>query len=177
MSQKREDGDPLPRVRYGSAEVSGAFTIRNNIPTFMELTYSVWVSGSNDAPPQLAPSLVPGNRTVGFRPRGVNKVPKTAPSMSLLQYALDSGVTSVRSSGLKLCRMNGAGFTGNGCVGQADSPGISLGGTGFSAMSNSGSPVARSKRNVNPVLVTWATASTILPSRRTVTGVGCAGRS
>ena len=85
MSQNREDGDPLPRVRYGSVDVSGAFTMRNSIPTSIEFTYNVCVCGSNDAPPQFAPPLVPGNRTVGFRPRGVNSVPKTAPSISLLQ--------------------------------------------------------------------------------------------
>src|SRR5262249_7230976 len=70
-SQKRELGEPWPSVRYGIAEPGGRAAIRVSMPASAEFTYSVWVSGSNEAPPQLAPPLVPGNSTVGFRPVGV----------------------------------------------------------------------------------------------------------
>ena len=45
----------------------------------------MWVSGSNEAPPQFAPPLVPGNSTVGFSPIGVKMGAKNAPSISLAQ--------------------------------------------------------------------------------------------
>ena len=53
---------------------------------------------------------------------------------------------------------------GNGCVGQACSPGTSLFGTGRSSMGHTGSPVTRSNTNTKPCLVACATASIVLPS-------------
>ena len=44
-----------------------------------------------------------------------------------------------------MLRASGAGFTGNGCVGQVFSPGTALCGTGRSSMPKIGSPVTRSK--------------------------------
>src|SRR5947207_2862241 len=85
LSQKRELGLPIPRLRNGMTDPSGRGTMRNSIPTSMEFTYSVRASGSYGAPPQFAPPLVPGNSTVGFKPIGVKMSPNTAPSTSLLQ--------------------------------------------------------------------------------------------
>ena len=57
------------------------------------------------------------------------------------------------------------GFTGNGCVGDACSPGTSLFGTGRSSMSKIGLPVTRLSVNISPVLLTMMTAGTVVPSR------------
>jgi glucose dehydrogenase len=51
------------------------------------------------------------------------------------------------------------------------------GDTGRSSTGKRGWPVARSSTNTKPLLLTWATAATSRPSRRTVTSEGCAGRS
>ena len=75
------------------------------------------------------------------------------------------------------CRANGGGFTGRGCVGEANSPSTRDGGTGRSSIGKSDAPVLRSSTNVSPYFVTWATASTRRPSRVTVTRVGGAGKS
>ena len=64
------------------------------------------------------------------------------------------------------------GLTGNGCVGDACSPGTSLFGTGRSSMSKIGLPVTRLSVNINPVLLTMMTAGTIWPSRRRSTSSG-----
>src|SRR5574342_697966 len=115
------------------------------MPASIELTYNVLVSGSKDAPPQFAPPLVPGNKIVALSPIGVYKPPNAAPSVKPAQYALDSGVMSVNSSGLMLCLANGGGLSGCGCVGHACAPGVSLAGTSRSSISNSGLPGTRSK--------------------------------
>src|SRR5579864_1825118 len=99
-SQKRALFVPELAGRYGISDPAGRFTMWNSIPTSIEFTYSVCVSGSHDAPPQLAPPFVPGNSTVGFKPTGVKISPKIAFSTSLAQYACDSGVTLVNSSGV-----------------------------------------------------------------------------
>src|SRR5262245_66120426 len=62
--------------------------------------------------------------------------------------------------------VNGSGFTGKGCVGDACSPGTSLFGTGRSSMSKIGLPVTRLSVNINPVLLTMMTAGTVVPPRR-----------
>ncbi len=95
--QKRELGVPEPRVRYDTVRPSRGI-IRYSMPTSIEFTNSVRVSGSNDAPPQLAPPLVPGNSTVGFNPMGVYNAPNTAPSAIFAQAAFSSGVSVLSSS-------------------------------------------------------------------------------
>ena len=59
--------------------------------------------------------------------------------------------------------VSGSGLTGNGCVGDACSPGTSLFGTGRSSMSKIGLPVTRLSVNINPVLLTMMTAGTVCP--------------
>ena len=81
-------------------------------------------------------------------------------------------MNGLRSLTVKLCRAKGGGLTGNGCVGQTCSPGISVLGTGFSVMGQSGSPVTRLKTQRNPSLLATATASTFLPSCSTVRSFG-----
>ena len=89
------------------------------------------------------PSVPPGDssRTEG----GV----KIGPERYLLKIsnasARSSGVKSIRSSAVIPCRSNGAGFVGNGWVGESRSPGTSEGGTGRSSIGQTGSPVTRSK--------------------------------
>ncbi len=75
------------------------------------------------------------------------------------------------------CRANGGGFTGRGCVGEANSPSTCDGGTGRSSIGKSDAPVRRSSTNVSPYFVTCATASICRPSWVTVTSVGGAGKS
>ena len=51
---------------------------------------------------------------------------------------------SIRSSSVMPCRSNGGGFVGNGCVGDAFSPGTVDAGTGRSSIGHTGLPVTRS---------------------------------
>ena len=74
-------------------------------------------------------------------------------------------------------RASGGGFTGKGWVGWVCSPSSGLFGTGRSSTGKRGSPVSRWRTKTKPILVTWATAGTSLPSRSTVTRTGAAGRS
>jgi hypothetical protein len=74
-------------------------------------------------------------------------------------------------------RASGAGFSGNGCVGQVFSPGTPLCGTGRSSMPKIGSPVTRSKMKTSDIFVITATAGVVLPLRVTSTSVGAAGTS
>ncbi len=67
--------------------------------------------------------------------------------------------------------------SGTGCVGEVTSPGTVLGGNLRSSIGNSDCPLVRSKRNTHPCLVVCATASMLLPFRRTVTNAGGAGKS
>src|SRR6185295_19785406 len=92
--------------------------------------------GLNETPFQLPPPTAPGNNTM-FRPssHGVYGTESTRLyfSQSALQYASCSGVMPFgRSSFFIELRASGAGFTGNGCVGDDFSPGTSLCGTGRS---------------------------------------------
>ena len=59
--------------------------------------------------------------------------------------ARSSGVKSIRSSIVTPCRSNAGGFVGNGCVGDAFSPGTVDGAVGRSSIGHTGSPVARSR--------------------------------
>ena len=59
---------------------------------------------------------------------------------------------------------SGGGIEGNGCIAHAFSPGMSDAGTLRSSMGHNGLPVSRSKTQTKPCLLTWATASMVLPS-------------
>src|SRR6187397_1651985 len=57
---------------YGTAEPSLAGPIMPMAPTSCVATMMKPFAGSKAAPPQFAPPSVPGNRSVGFKPHGVN---------------------------------------------------------------------------------------------------------
>ena len=61
------------------------------------------------------------------------------------------------SAAASVCGTSGA-HAGNGCVGEASSPGTSLFGTGRSSTGTSGLPVSRSSTNSVPIFVLTATA-------------------
>jgi hypothetical protein len=96
---------------------------------------------------------------------------------TLSAAARAAGVRLVSMPSVSVCRMNGGGFTGYGCVSAARSPSSVEGGTLRYAIGKSGVPVARSNTYTYPVFVICATASTFFRSRVTVTRVGGAGRS
>src|ERR1044071_256981 len=109
--------------------------------------------GLNATPPQLPPPMVPLNTTdIFLKAYGVY-----APSLyicSLSHHAVqnwfDSGVTVVRSAFVMPSRAHGAGLTGNGCVGDACSPGTWLGGTFLSSTPKIGLPGRRSRVKSQP---------------------------
>src|SRR6185437_4793365 len=83
-----------------------------------------------------------------------------------------SGVRVVSMSSVTLCRVNGAGKVGTGCVGEAFSPGTVLAGKGVSTMGKSDFPVTRLRTNRYPDFDGCATASMSFPLRTTVTSAG-----
>ena len=77
---------------------------------------------------------------------GVNSPSLRAFAIRVFHSSRSSGVRmyGLMSSTVNVCGANGGGAVGNGCVGHARSPGMSLGGTGRSSMGHTGSPVTRS---------------------------------
>ncbi len=129
--------------------------------------------------PQLAPPTAPGTAIVSCSVESGANRPLLAFFSRSIQDARSASVrnSGVRSSTVICCRANGAGFVGNGCVGQVCSPGTVLFSIGRSSIGHSGLPVSRSKTNRKPCLAAWATASTGLPSCITVISCGAAVRS
>ena len=84
---------------------------------------------------------------------------------------------SIKSSTVTPCRSNGAGFVGNGWVGDVCSPGVFDCGTGRSSIGHTGWPLTRSKTNANACLVTWTTARILRPFTVMSASTGAAGRS
>src|ERR1044071_3000841 len=131
--------------------------------------------GLNATPPQLPPPMVPLNTTDMF----VKAYGVYAPSLyicSLSHHAVqnwfDSGVTVVRSAFVMPSRAHGAGLTGNGCVGDAFSPGTWLAGTFRSSTPKIALPVSRARMNsLPPIFVTCATAGIRVPLRPTMGGM------
>ena len=119
--------------------------------------------------PQLAPPTAPGTATVSSVDGGLNN-----PFLAFLRRSVHVARSSaerkygVMSFSVIVWRANGGSTVGNGCVGQACSPGTSLFGTARSSIGNTGSPVTRSNTNMKPCLVASATASIVLPLRLTV---------
>src|SRR4051812_48015706 len=111
------------------------------------------VVGSNAPPPHPDPPIAPGITTVPFVDGGVNKGPVVNGARASNARALISGVKSMTSSGPKPCFAKGAGFVGNGCVGDDASPGTSLRATGRSDIGQMDTPVTRSKTKRKPVFV------------------------
>src|SRR5205085_10319197 len=80
-------------------------------------------------------------------------------SQRALQNASCSGVIPLGSSPFFIEFLaRGAGFKGNGCVGDDFSPGTSLCGTGRSSIPKIGLPFERSKMKSRPILLICATA-------------------
>ena len=122
------------------------------------------VSGSTAAPPHPDPPIAPGITTVPWSDGGEKTGPTRYLEIAASAASFTAGVKSITSSSENPCLEMGAGFEGNGCVGQLASPGTSLCGTGRSSIGQSGLPVTRSKTNRNPCLVGATTMSTFFPS-------------
>src|SRR5437879_13809123 len=79
--------------------------------------------GSNEVPDQVAPPRVPGISKVRSSRHGLKMRPGRIEPKFSRQYLRDSGVTVVMSSRATEILARGGGLTGDGCVGQAVSPG------------------------------------------------------
>src|SRR4029450_266013 len=138
---------------YGIGVPPLAFSIDPNAPTSCVATSKNRDVGSNAVPPQFAPPSPPRNPRVvaGGAPsewyrHGVNGPALETPptfSTSSAHACACSGVVSAavtRSAALYETRANAGGFTGIGCVGNANSPGTSLFGTARSSSPKIGRP-------------------------------------
>ena len=85
------------------------------------------VVGSNAGLPQLPPPSELGKTRLGTIRYGVSGPAWTTLSYCALQVFSDSGEVLFTSSRVMLTRATGGGFNGTGCVGQAVSPGASVG--------------------------------------------------
>src|SRR5436309_14333788 len=125
-------------------------------------------SGSYDGPQKLIPPAGPGGDTL-YRLKAIGMYgPPSFMSLSSTrcsQYDWCCGSPLYNLSREIVFCASGGGLTGNGCVGDACSPGTSLFGTGRSSISKIGLPVTRFSVNINPVLLTMMTAGTICPPR------------
>ena len=85
--------------------------------------------GSAAVQPQFAPPCAPGIDTVSFSAGGVNRPSLRAFAIRVFHVSRSSGVRmyGLMSSAVSRCGANGGGAVGNGWVGHAASPGISLG--------------------------------------------------
>src|SRR6476620_202218 len=94
-------------------------------------TYTVPLAGFDAVHPQFAPPCAPGIETVSFSDGGVNRPSFFAFAIRSFHVFRSSSVRmyGLMSSFVSLCRANGGGAVGKGCVGHAFSPGISLDGT------------------------------------------------
>src|SRR5580704_18871143 len=134
--------------------------------------------GSTAELPQVAPPEFPGICTVPCRLGGV-KIPSLRNILNSCRILACSAsvMYGLMSFSVNDCLANGGGLVGNGCVGQASSPGTSDFGTVRSSTGQRGSPVRRLKTKRNPCLVGCATASTVFPSCFTVNNLGALGKS
>src|SRR5215218_2410945 len=114
--------------------------------TLMLNTYTMPFAGSAAVQPQLAPPCAPGMETVSLNDGGVKSPSLRAFAMRVFHVSRSSGVRmyGLMSSAVSFCGANGGGAVGNGWVGDAASPGISLVGTRRSSMGHIGCPVTRS---------------------------------
>jgi len=112
----------------------------------VQAPYTIPFDGSAAVQPQFAPPWAPGIDTVSLNAGGVNSPSLRAFAMRVFQVSRCSAVRmyGLISSTVSRCGANGGGAVGNGCVGHAASPGISLEGTRRSSMGHIGSPVTRS---------------------------------
>jgi hypothetical protein len=84
------------------------------------------------------------------------KIPSfRSPAIVFLHAMSSAGVAPQMSASLNRCGVSAGIVAGNGCVGDACSPGTSLCGTGRSSIGKIASPVSRRSTNSNPVLLLW----------------------
>src|SRR5688572_6571545 len=97
-------------------------------------TYTVPLVGFDAVVPQLAPPCAPGIEMVSRVDGGVNRPSLRALSIRFFQSSCSALVSryGLTSSGVSVCFAKGGGLVGNGCVGHACSPGMSVFGTGRS---------------------------------------------
>src|SRR5262245_1690292 len=108
-------------------------------------------SGSAAVVPQFEPPMLPGMEMVSSPTKvGMNNPPcGPGPTCAFairarnVWYCSGGNSHGFTSSTVNVCLANGAGFVGNGCVGQDCSPGTVLCGTGRSSIGQSGSTVTR----------------------------------
>src|SRR5437667_290616 len=112
-------------------------------------------------------------RTVGGGTTG----PVTYFLTTSIASARSSGVKSIRSSIVTPWRSKAGGLVGNGCVGDAFSPGTVDAGTGRSSIGHTGLPVTRSSTYANDCLVTCTTALIFRPPTVMSATIGAAGLS
>src|SRR3954470_21623009 len=110
-------------------------------------TYTVPLVGFDAVQPQFAPPCAPGIETVSFNDGGVKSPSFRAFVIRAFHVARSSAVrmNGLISSAVSFCGARGGGTVGNGWVGHACSPGISLDGPRRSSIGHMGSPVTRSK--------------------------------
>ena len=110
---------------------------------------------SHATPPQCSPPMLPGTMQAAAdaRRREDAVIAQRAEHAAARVQIRRRRAPEIRLRSI-CCGTRLAGWSGNGCVGDACSPGTSLAGTGRSSIGNSGLPVSRSKRNRWPVLRT-----------------------
>src|SRR4029077_19431938 len=101
--------------------------------------------GSNAALLQFIPPTFPGISSDPLIEGGVKIPSERNASIRLRHWRRSKNVTPNASSAETACGTIGGGNSGNGCVGDASSPGTSDLGTGFSVIGKIGSPVMRLK--------------------------------
>ena len=151
---------------------------------FRDGTYNHPESGSMAAPPQVAAPPSGGRIRVPCHPPATGREigVKSGPNLNGLTASIAiwriSGVKSTRSSIVTPWYSNGAGFVGNGWVGETYSPGMLVSvGTGRSSIGQTGSPVTRSNVYTNPCLLTCTSALMSRPSTVISTRLGDVGKS
>src|SRR5215471_5104508 len=113
--------------------------------SFRPRTNTAPLAGFAEVVPQFEPPWLPGIWIVSRMEGGVKIPSLRALSTTCFHLARSSEVRiyGLISSAVNFWTEKGGGLTGNGCVGQACSPGISLLGTGRSSMGQRGAPVER----------------------------------
>src|SRR5580658_10772760 len=90
-----------------------------------------WWEGSNAAPPQAMPPMLPGRRRLPCKLGGVNTPSERSLPTSSAHHFLSSSVAPHTLAGVNFaCGERACGAMGNGCVGEETSPGVSEAGTG-----------------------------------------------
>src|SRR3954454_19145031 len=115
---------------------SPAFTIFRIDGKSFDSTKTIPLAASAPASQKNGPPFTPGIEIVSVRPGGVKMPLFWALAKRAVQATFSSGVMKAvyRSFSVMLCRANGGGMVGKGCVGEVHSPGTSDFGTGRSSI-------------------------------------------